>query len=261
MTEILNISNTDDVSFRIDTSKFNPTYLYHFKVDNQEYQVEFEKTYVHLADYLTPITNNAYAIYLSGPNFYDLTGMGKGPTVYRHLLKAVKKFIADFQPEGITFSGVNDQQNIMYAKFYDKYLKQYYTNVDESTYLRNDFLKSLKQSEPNLYAKIQQNITRRNENDPVGKLKQYKKILRQTVVKARVPGKIALDIEWARPCYVQSVSGNTATVVAFGSYATQAVTYQTPVTALRPVSEIPDKKRLDKLIDYLTKQKIPFTYL
>lgn len=256
--EILDVANTKDVKL----NKDERAYVYYFKVDGAAYNVAFEPDEI---DYYEPIT--AYAVYLYGPNGYNVTNLGKGPTVYHHLLKAVKKFIKKIKPAALTFSGINDQQNIMYAKFYEKYLKQYFTRIEYDIYIRNDVLSKLQQTNPEAYQAIQNNIQNLEQSNFVEKWRQRKQENRQKTIqrnlKLRAGGVVAIDQQYFNPCYVQSVSGNTATVMAILNGNT-LTTYQTPLSNIQPIEQYyqvaPTTQQI-KLLHTLQNKNIPFTYL
>lgn len=199
--ELLNTANDDQINLTQEGESYN----YSFNVDGVDYKVIFWPSTAEAIGPMKPGSVLSYVlsvgeplashrfhsfeIFLMGPKGYALTNLGKSPTIYSHVVQAVKKFIEEVHPEAISFKGVNNQQSLMYAKFYNKYLKQYYTQTDYRTYIRNDIAQKLKL------------VAHDNQND-LKKLQQEKIMLRQQTI--NIKGKIVDFL--AQPVYVYKIA-------------------------------------------------------
>jgi hypothetical protein len=83
-----------------------------------------------------------YAIGFKHNNNYYLTKKGNAFTVYNTVFKVIKKFMDEVNPKGLYFSGYTDEMDLLYAKFYKKYLAVTHMKV-ENFYLRKDVYHTL----------------------------------------------------------------------------------------------------------------------
>lgn len=186
---------------------------YHFKVDNLDYVVYFARRGI------DRLTDDAYGISFKGPQGFALTKLGKGPTVYRHLIKAVKKLLESKKPEGLSFTGYGTDQDVIYQSFYEKYLSKLYTKVNKEDYIRNDLLEKWQSTNDPRY-QIAMNyidnltsnsifIAKQKRIDQRKKIQTKQNTLQNTFATLNhAVGKIAYDSFNNLPIYISRVSNN-----------------------------------------------------
>jgi hypothetical protein len=144
----------DDIDL---TPKSNGSYSFNFNVNNLPYQVYFRKKSIFLSN--MEITNKGYDISFVGPQgTMDLTGLGSASEVYRKLILSIRKLIEKENPEAFAFYGAYPQQDWMYDKFYQRYLKSGFTKIASMYYLRNDILEKIKNANNEKWRVIQQSM-------------------------------------------------------------------------------------------------------
>jgi hypothetical protein len=177
-------------------------YTHIFNINREEYRVSFDR--------ISGITDNGYDVTLSGPNSLDLTGLGKGTEVYKHVIMALKKLIELENPDFLTFYGVTDEQSWMYNKFYERYLKQHYTMVDDKTYLRNDLLAQYKKRGGTEWEKIKDMKMGFDYNTYKSGLQADKEKQRKTFLSKRhMVGKIVKLTHWPTIAYITKMLQGT----------------------------------------------------
>jgi hypothetical protein len=101
-----------------------------------------------------PITTKSYEFGFSGPHkphvsmagdnpnardLFNLAGDSKNPNaVYSNVILVMRKMMQMVDAEGLTFSGYEPEQNLIYDRIYKSFLSKTYTRVAEREYLRND---------------------------------------------------------------------------------------------------------------------------
>lgn len=250
--------NTDDIQLQ----RYGSGWSYTFEMDQENYTVNFSKTEVYCqsrsGSFL--VTNDAYSITLSGPEGYKPTGRGKPLTVYKNLIKAVKKLLDQENPEGLQFYGAYPEQDIMYAAFYEKYLSKAYTKLNRKDYLRNTFLEQLKAQGGTKWEAIEQSIEQEKQSDDIEVKKQnkLKQRERRQQLQTRLPElqqfvkKISWDSVNSRPTYVTGIntaSGEVNYRYLYGTYLEEDATEQ--YDRFKPIDQMPNDpanvKKLQKL--------------
>lgn len=196
----------DDITDNIPLKRSGDSLSYNFSIDGQQYVVNFIFHPCYEYNSYAKLTDTGFEIQLQGPSGYGLTGSGKGPTIYRHLLKAVKKVIKEENPEGLYFYGAATEQDIMYNSFYERFLKKEYTQVDRKNYIRNDLIKQWQETGDPRFQLIQQSMQELQADNPIDKYKKQKEQKRNKV--RMLPGwvgKIIWDDDYSQPVYVSGV--------------------------------------------------------
>jgi hypothetical protein len=209
-------------------------FVYNFEVGGQQFSVAFAQDYISYYSKTLMrsmnLSDDAYAITLSGPQGYDLTGAGNGTQVYGHLIMAVKKLISDERPEGLIFTGTNAQQRWMYASFYKRNLNKLYTQIGVGEYLSNDYIQRVTSStSPNEKIKstaIKEAMEEFGRSNYDSKLKEQKDFLRKHYLNLKAnTGKIMLFSfhgvidDHVDFCYLVSVNPAGAVVYKDGRYS------------------------------------------
>jgi len=144
--EVKNIEKTDvsDIEFE---QAVTGAFKYRFSVGPDDYVVGFSPDTIYIraehSNYEV-ITDEAYSIWFeidSGDDEADAMGMthkGTPHQVYSQVLKAAKKFLQEHKPEGLKFTGSEDAMNLVYKRFYDRYLSEKPGRKPEDTYLQLD---------------------------------------------------------------------------------------------------------------------------
>ncbi len=119
---------------------------YYFSLGANKYQVFFKPNPAWMI-FGIPIARIGYEIsFDSRDSGYRLAGNTQNPTsVYAEVIKAIRKLIQEKNPEFLTFMGAGSSQDVIYDKFYRRYLSQLYTRVGVQYYLRNDLYKKYEQ--------------------------------------------------------------------------------------------------------------------
>lgn len=67
--------------------------------------------------------------------------------VYNAVFKGVRKLLEEGFPDALSFYGAYHEQDVMYDKFYNKYLHKAFTRVGSENYLRNDLYNKYKEAD------------------------------------------------------------------------------------------------------------------
>lgn len=145
--------NYQDIVHGVEIKQINGVYESSFIINNEEYKVTF-KPYTMLVaskpgDGFYPskrialTENNSFLIELKGPASHSLTNRQVPFTVYKNMLASIKRFIEMKRPAGLIFTGYVMSMDIIYNRFYEKFLKSMYTRIDKENYIRNDVLPKL----------------------------------------------------------------------------------------------------------------------
>lgn len=213
-------ANTDDITFTPAQGKLS----YTFNLAEGSYRVKFSKYRFTMFG----MNEDATDITLSGPDGVDLTGFGNGTQVYRQLIRAVKKFVENYNPKILHFHGVERAQDVMYDTFYQKFLKPYYTRLDVY-YLSNEWLDGLRTSDPETYAEIQRAIEADTTGQDVEEMRNNKAKRRQEQVQAQsYVGKIVVGNN-RKYYYIKSITNGRADGIG------QAGLVSLPFSGLEPV--------------------------
>lgn len=179
------------------------SYDHNFYINGDEYRVSLDKV-------SGGITDNGYDVTLSGPNSLDLTGLGKGTQVYKNVIMSLKKLIEQENPDYLSFYGVTDEQSWMYNKFYERYLKQYYTMVDDKTYLRNDLMDQFKKRGGTEWEKVKDMRVGFDYNAYKKGLQSDKEKQREVFLSKRnMVGKIVRLSHWPGVAYINRILQGT----------------------------------------------------
>jgi hypothetical protein len=87
--------------------------------------------------------DHCYLIGLTYDNRYAATNAGNEFNVYATVFKAMKKFLEIANPEGIKFSGVSSEMDILYNKFYRKFLSPTFMKIDWENYIKKSVFQTL----------------------------------------------------------------------------------------------------------------------
>lgn len=252
MTDVTN-DTTDDVTL---TKQYGGTISYNFIIDNENYEVVFSPTSLHDDDDYSRLVDKGYSITLQGPKGYSPTGKGNGPTIYRQLIKAVRKVVAEEKPEGLSFYGAVPAQDIMYGTFYERFLKSAFTKIDKKNYIRNDLIKQWQETNDPRFRKIQKSMQELERIDPVGQAKKQKLAQREKIRgMGNLVGKIVWNDDYSSPAYVISVEPPAKVKNAYWDYNGG----RTTSSSINYIRNLTDDERNDyrelikKLIDWVMK--------
>jgi hypothetical protein len=120
-----------------------------FEVAGNYYRTTFERCNI-----TTPglvITNKGVSITFSGPNGLRLTNIGNSHAVYTQMLRAIKKYLQDYQPEGLHFFGMDNAMDLTYAAFVKRFLgdrpgkdpRSVFIKISHEDYIRKDAYENL----------------------------------------------------------------------------------------------------------------------
>lgn len=150
--------NYQDVMHGVDIKEVNGVYVSSFFINNEEYKVTFKPYTMRVTskpgDGFYPskrialTENNSFLIEMVGPASHSLTNRQVPFTVYKNMLASIKKFIEMKKPAGLIFAGYVTSMDVLYNRFYEKYLKPMYTRVDKENYIRNDVLTKMDYLDP-----------------------------------------------------------------------------------------------------------------
>lgn len=189
-------------------SSINQTMRYDFTIDGENYDVVFSPTKIFGNDGI--LAKNGVNILFHGPRLTLLTGKNKAPTVYRQVFLAIRKYIQQFNPDGLVFYGAVAEQDWMYNRFYERYLKQKYIQINSEVYLSNDYIEKVRTINQDLYNDIQDEIESFNYKDHTDKLQYQKAYGRKMAILAKKVEKSIVKINFLssniRVAYVSSVS-------------------------------------------------------
>lgn len=251
MTDVTS-DTTDDITLK----QQGGTIVYNFRIDNENYQASFIPQAIHDDDDYSRLTDTGYSITLQGPKGYSPTGKGNGPTIYRQLIKAVRKLVAEENPEGLSFYGAYPEQDIMYATFYERFLKSAFTKIDKKNYIRNDLIKQWQETNDPRFRKIQISMQELERDDPIGKAREKKKETREkTRLMPNLVGKIIWNDDYSTPAYVTDIVPPRHVKMVYWNYnGVQAVS-----SAIDYIRNLTDDEKNDykeliiKLIDWVRK--------
>jgi len=139
-------------------------YEYYFRINDMTYKVYFYNTAIFLdrpreegeSDYdyyrsnpkieITDRTRS-YDIGLMAGNDYNLTSSGIPFIVYSNVFKAFKKFLEVAKPVAMEYYGYHRNMELLYQKFYDKFLSKDFIKINSRIYIRR---RSLAQFKPDI---------------------------------------------------------------------------------------------------------------
>ena len=137
---------TDDIQFNFDGKKFN----YSFPLNGHLYEIYFLSAEIEgydneTSEYFNILTKNqgAYSVGLTIDGSYKQSHTGNAFAVYSKLFAAAKKFIEEKDPNGLIFYGYEGFMDILYKRFYQKYLSAKYVQIDGRNYIKKSFFASL----------------------------------------------------------------------------------------------------------------------
>lgn len=149
---------SDVVNQSVDDIALEPNYKgwsYRFKVGNNNYAINFLRKNVLLGSfYGMNLQLRGINISFIGPQGDQLTGLGQGPTIYRHVIKAVMKLIQQEQPQCLQFEGAVASQQVMYDNLYKRFLSKQYTRINQNQYVSNILIQQWKDSNSPEYQKF-----------------------------------------------------------------------------------------------------------
>jgi len=157
LREISEIGQLDvsDIKLEPSSGLYASGITYDFEYDDDDFTVEFEPLTGEM-----PGIKKAYDINFTGPEGYRLTHKGRGATyIYTQVLKAIKKFLDEYDPEVISFSGDEPAMDIIYNRFYEKFLAPKAGREDHETFIQIDQHSYIRKTViPKLPAEIQAQI-------------------------------------------------------------------------------------------------------
>jgi hypothetical protein len=206
---------TDHIILRPVTIGENDCLQYKYQVDNANYTVYFCKSAIAIESNF--LTDNVYVIGLGGPSGDYPTGKGTPTKIYTPTFLAIKKLINEKNPDALKFAGFVPEQKLLYRSFYERFLKNYYTDIGYDTYLNNQFLQKIKDSKPALYTKIENRMNKwSNELDNLTKnWEKVKKEKRQRFLNLKTAiNKIVVTVfsGRTRPALLKSVNQEQSVV-------------------------------------------------
>lgn len=137
-------------------------YEYYFRINGTTYKVYFYNTSITIPRpreegesdyaYYSSHTRNieiadrtrSYDIGLTAGNDYNLTGNGIPFMVYSNVFKAFKKFLEVAKPVAMEYYGYHRNMDLLYQKFYDKFLSKDFIKITSSIYIRRRSLAKFK---------------------------------------------------------------------------------------------------------------------
>lgn len=149
LDEIGDIDRDDVGDVRLEPYPYGSGKMYQFRVGREMYRVKFEPRNIVLGG--ITLTNNSVELTLSGPEGVDPTNLGTPHAIYTQMLRGIKKYLQDYQPEGLYFFGMNGGMDLVYASFFKRFLSDrpgkdprfVFIRLDESKYLRKDVYDNL----------------------------------------------------------------------------------------------------------------------
>lgn len=160
-TEFIEMTDAvQDPPIRLKSLNSGKRYRYDFTIPSQEegqgdsaYVIEF-----HERSSANPIQpppfGQEWAVTLTGPRGYHLTGLNVATRVYREVIRAFKAVMERANPDVFVFNGYTPDQRVMYKSLYERFLKPYYRQINHFTYLRNDLYLNYKQKQDQRWNKI-----------------------------------------------------------------------------------------------------------
>jgi len=203
--EVANLDKTDvsDVELRCSSDHCS----YRYEIDDVDYRISFARS--RWSDDRTgeTVTDNKWEIFFSADDDMNPTGKGTPHQVYTEMLKGMKKFLQERDPEALHFEGYKSAMDLVYRKFYNRYLsdkpgrkpKDVFMNVGNGNYLRKDIYEELN---PTLRASIDEKMKARvdYEDRYYQQKKEEKATTRQTRQKAKgYLGKFISGTLWGQP--------------------------------------------------------------
>lgn len=125
---------------------------YNFEKDGDKFQVSFTTQNTRI----NGVPLHGYEISLIGPQHYASTGMAgtKAVGIYESLLLATRKLLeekardANEPVQFLQFAGFEPEMNLVYERFYQRYLANQFTRYDRKVLIRNDVLQAIKDEHP-----------------------------------------------------------------------------------------------------------------
>lgn len=120
-----------------------------FNIDGRLYKVYFVPYNLRVSG--QTLSERSVSITFSGPNGVDLTNFGNSHAVYTEMLKGIKKYLEEHQPEGLHFYGATGSMDLMYATFVKRFLsdregkdpRYVYYRIGDMDYIRKDIYQKL----------------------------------------------------------------------------------------------------------------------
>lgn len=144
-SDIANL-NTNDIILK----KKSNGYYYQFPLDEDDFEIYFNFAALFIEkdeyEYLELIKSSDrlfYSIGLKANGDYDLTKKGRAFTVYSKLFAVCKKFIDTVPFEGLVFGAFEQEMELVYNKFYQKYLSNFLMRLDSERYIKKTFYAKL----------------------------------------------------------------------------------------------------------------------
>jgi len=139
--------NTDDIQFTYN----NGRYEYDFNIDDLQYKFYFINKAIKIEQQIIVSFQDSYSIAfavmrqkggIQGTD-YGLTNKGTPFTVYGKIFSAFKKFVDNFEPNGLTFTGTTAAMDVIYNKFYERYLSPTFMRLDDVQYIKKAYYQKL----------------------------------------------------------------------------------------------------------------------
>lgn len=140
-------ANVDDIKLEPEPKGGGVRHI--FYIGEYEYRVRLSQCPLTLNG--RTISDRSVSIILSGPDSLSLTGFGNAHSVYTQMLKAIKKYLDVYQPEGLHFFGMEESMDLMYASFVKRFLgdrpgkdpRQVFFKITDFDYIRKDVFENL----------------------------------------------------------------------------------------------------------------------
>ena len=140
--------STGEIEFKKSFNKI----IYSFSLGDNLYEIYFKPNEMEISDknfnYITIFRpyDDCYSIGLTINNNYNQSHQGNAFAVYTKLFAAIKKFIEEYDPKGLIFYGYESSMDILYKRFYEKYLSHTFMQIDRRNYIKKSYFSSMPQS-------------------------------------------------------------------------------------------------------------------
>lgn len=193
--------NTNEIELK----EISRGYEYNFVIDEKEYQIYFYRSPVgfytnfkgEFADYSRDGSfkyvgiakeDRSFDIGLKAGYSYNTTNLNIPFRVYTNVFKGFKKFLEVAKPQAFEYYGYEKNMDLLYDKFYNKFLSKEFMRLDNRIYLKKKSFYSFKPEHKQLILSYIE-FKKENTNNFFQKIKKNKIDNRQELIKSRIPEK------------------------------------------------------------------------
>jgi len=204
---------------------------------------------------------NSWDISLYGPQGWNLTHNANATDVYGKMLYGIKLFFDKVDPNTIYFSPFEHSMALIYKRFFDKFLGDKFVQVDEGTFMRKEYIKTLSNDKREFINKRAE-VQKKHTEEQLQSIRTDKVRLRKEALRRRANvGKIMR--------LYRGSSGNTVGLIVGVSsdnkYRMIVVNYGWSLEMMNVYDYSVDSIPMDMLQDYAVKiktlvEKIPLRY-